>query len=217
MIDWQNIDTLFLDMDGTLLDLRYDNYFWNQYLPRRYAQIHAVEPARADEILTHHYGAMRGTLEWYCVDFWSATLNLDIVNLKREVTSLIRYRDHAESFLDHLGGRPCDKIIITNAHPAIVELKDRHTGLCGRVDRVICSHELGYPKEHPDFWPALREIQAFDPARTLLIDDNHDVLDTASAYGVAHLLSIERPDSGQDVVTAGRFSQITDFRQLIGD
>ena len=26
MINWQQIDTVFLDMDGTLLDLHFDNY-----------------------------------------------------------------------------------------------------------------------------------------------------------------------------------------------
>ncbi|HNG60363.1 MAG TPA: haloacid dehalogenase, partial [Cellvibrionaceae bacterium] len=37
MIPWQAIDTLLLDMDGTLLDLHYDNYFWLEYLPRAFA------------------------------------------------------------------------------------------------------------------------------------------------------------------------------------
>ncbi|MEC8348362.1 MAG: haloacid dehalogenase, partial [Pseudomonadota bacterium] len=29
-LDWQNIDTVLLDVDGTLLDLHYDNFVWDQ-------------------------------------------------------------------------------------------------------------------------------------------------------------------------------------------
>src|SRR5882757_7567074 len=36
-IDWSQIDTVLLDMDGTLLDLRFDNWFWQELIPRRYA------------------------------------------------------------------------------------------------------------------------------------------------------------------------------------
>ena len=38
MIDWEHIDTVLLDMDGTLLDLHFDNYFWTQHLPGVYAR-----------------------------------------------------------------------------------------------------------------------------------------------------------------------------------
>ena len=34
--DWRAIDTVLLDMDGTLLDLRFDNYFWLELVPRKY-------------------------------------------------------------------------------------------------------------------------------------------------------------------------------------
>ena len=27
-IDWTQLDTILLDMDGTLLDLEFDNHFW---------------------------------------------------------------------------------------------------------------------------------------------------------------------------------------------
>jgi len=215
MIDWRQIDTLFLDMDGTLLDLRYDNYFWNQYLPQRYAEIHAMDPRDASELLDAHYRARRGTLDWYSVDFWSRTLNLDILSLKQEVSSLIRYRDHATLFLEHMTDRPLARLIITNAHPSIVALKDRHTGLCTHVDRVICSHDLGFPKEDPEFWRALAGVVDFEPQRTLLIDDNVDVLEAASNHGILHLLGIERPDSGQAPVTDTRFPTLSDFRQLL--
>ncbi len=36
MIDWDNIDTVLLDMDGTLLDLGFDNWFWQPHVPEQY-------------------------------------------------------------------------------------------------------------------------------------------------------------------------------------
>ena len=31
-IAWREVDTVLLDMDGTLLDLAFDNYFWQTFL-----------------------------------------------------------------------------------------------------------------------------------------------------------------------------------------
>jgi putative hydrolase of the HAD superfamily len=43
-IDWSRIDTVLLDMDGTLLDLRFDNWFWQELIPSRYAAAHGLSP-----------------------------------------------------------------------------------------------------------------------------------------------------------------------------
>ena len=32
-INWKEVKTVLLDMDGTLLDLYFDYYFWQEYLP----------------------------------------------------------------------------------------------------------------------------------------------------------------------------------------
>ncbi|HBT55971.1 MAG TPA: haloacid dehalogenase, partial [Pseudomonas sp.] len=33
MLNWNAIDTVLLDMDGTLLDLHFDNHFWLEHMP----------------------------------------------------------------------------------------------------------------------------------------------------------------------------------------
>ena len=85
MLNWSLINTVLLDMDGTLLDLHYDNHFWLEHVPRRYAEKHALSLEAAKEALRGRYRQAEGTLDWYCVDYWTRELNLDIALLKEEV------------------------------------------------------------------------------------------------------------------------------------
>ena len=66
-IDWSNIETVLLDMDGTLLDLHFDNYFWKTHVPIIYARKNDITPEQAFEKLLPHFQQHMGTLEWYCV------------------------------------------------------------------------------------------------------------------------------------------------------
>ena len=57
MLDWSRIDTVLLDMDGTLLDLNFDNYFWQKHLPLRYAEARGLTPtAGREELMTRYHG-----------------------------------------------------------------------------------------------------------------------------------------------------------------
>ena len=98
VIDWNQIDTVLLDMDGTLLDLQYDNYFWLRHMPRRYAEIHSRDETETRKVAAR-FEKQRGTLNWYCLDHWSRELNLDIPALKLEIQHMIRMRPHVENFL----------------------------------------------------------------------------------------------------------------------
>ena len=37
-LNWQAIDTVILDLDGTLIDLYFDHHFWKNVVPQAYAQ-----------------------------------------------------------------------------------------------------------------------------------------------------------------------------------
>jgi len=45
-INWSEIDTILLDMDGTLLDLNFDLHFWMEYLPLVLANKHDARRGR---------------------------------------------------------------------------------------------------------------------------------------------------------------------------
>lgn len=214
MINWNAIDTVLLDMDGTLLDLHFDNFFWLQHLPQRYAQIHQLELAAATVKLHDHIRAHEGTLNWYCLDFWSDALALDIRSLKEEIKHKIQVRPNTELFLQYLRKQGKKLVLITNAHPKSLSLKLEVTAIDRWLDVVISSHELQHPKEAQAFWMALQKREAFDPKRTLFIDDTVRILDSAKEFGIAHLLCIHQPDS-QQVRTIANYPAIHHFDELM--
>lgn len=91
-LPWSAIDTVLLDMDGTLLDLHFDNHFWLEHLPQRYAERNGLSRAEADAVLEPLFREHAGQLNWYCLDFWSRELDLSIRELKHEVAHLISLR-----------------------------------------------------------------------------------------------------------------------------
>lgn len=215
MIDWDLIDTVLLDMDGTLLDLYYDNTLWNHLLPERYGAQHALSPEAARSHLFSHMHEHHGTLTFYCLDHWAEFTGLDIVALHHELDNLVRYRPSAELFLDWLKASGKRAMLVTNAHRASLAVKDSRCGVTARLDVNVSCHDYGAPKESPVFWEALMAEHPFDPARTLLIDDNHHVLQAAGRFGIRHLLTISQPDSGRPVRGGLDYPAFNDFRELL--
>jgi len=214
VIAWERVATVLLDMDGTLLDLRYDNHFWLEHVPRRYAEAHGMPYDSARAELLERYRRAEGTLAWYCVDHWTRELGLDIPQLKEEVAHLIAVHPHVPDFLAaaRAGGRRV--VLVTNAHGVSIDLKFRRTALGRHFDRVVSAHEIGVPKERPEFWARLAAVEPFDPARTLLVDDSLPVLRSAQAHGIAQLVAVRRPDSTLPGRDGGEFPAIDDFRSV---
>jgi HAD superfamily hydrolase (TIGR01509 family) len=215
MMDWNQIDTILLDMDGTLLDLHFDNYFWLEHVPRRFAERQGCSLEQAKDELATRYRSVEGTLEWYCVDHWSRELGLDIALLKAEVDHLIAVHPHVIDFLEAV--RSLDKrvALVTNAHQKALGLKMERTKLHGYFDAVICSHDLGLPKEDRDFWDKLQQVEPFEKQRTLFVDDSQSVLESAREYGMGYLVRVLYPDTKGPVREPGGFEAIHDFSEII--
>jgi len=215
MLNWKRIDTVLLDMDGTLLDLHYDNHFWLEHVPRRYAEMTGLPPEAARAELMSRYKKVEGTLDWYCVDYWTRELGLDIPLLKQEVEHLIAVHPHVLDFLHAVRAAHKRVLLVTNAHGKAIDIKFRRTRLGGHFDAVVCAHDLRLPKEHPGFWQKLEAIHPYDRDKTLLVDDSLPVLRSARAHGIAQLLSVYRPDSHQPEKDVGDFPAIRSFREII--
>jgi putative hydrolase of the HAD superfamily len=200
--DWSRIETVCLDMDGTVLDLSFDNFFWLEEVPRRYGARRGLDAARALAELRPRLEAVRGTLDWYCVEYWSRELALDVVALKREHRHAIRFLPGATRFLGHVRRLGKRVLLATNAHPATLEIKDRQVGLSEHFDALISSHALGAPKESRDFWPRLVQAESLSPETTLFVDDSAAVIDAARAARVGWIYQVLKPDSTRPALEA---------------
>jgi putative hydrolase of the HAD superfamily len=214
-LPWQDIETVFLDMDGTLLDLHFDNHFWLEHVPLRYAEKHGMTVDGAKQALFPRFRALEGTIDWYCVDYWSRELGLDISALKRELEHLIQVHPQVAEFLETLRRSGRRIALLTNAHHKVIDLKMASTGLAEHFDRLICAHAFRVPKEDPQFWPRLAAEDHFDPLTTLFVDDSLPVLRAARDYGVRHLRAVRLPDSKAPPKETQEFIAIESFSELI--
>ncbi len=215
MLNWNKINTVLLDMDGTLLDLNFDNHFWLEFVPQRYAQKNQLSLAEAKQLLQPLFKSMEGRLEWYCLDYWSQQLNLDIANLKAEISGLIDVLPHVTEFLTALQQTNKTVLLVTNAHPDSLSLKMEKTCLQPFFKQIICSHDFGFAKEHQPFWEAFQAQQGFTEQATLMVDDSLSVLRAAQSFGIAHLININKPDSQKAANFINEFPAITDFREIM--
>lgn len=195
MIDWRQFNTILLDMDGTVLDLAFDNYFWRELVPRCFARARRRrhEDARAE--LFERYADVQGRLEWYCLDFWTAELGLDLKGLKAASSHRIRYLPGAREFLVAVSRSGKRIVLVTNAHADTLGVKKGVAGLARYFDRFVTSHAFGFAKEQDDFWSRLRDDLDFDPATALFVDDSLPVLDAAARFGVGGVVAVTRPDT----------------------
>ncbi len=195
MVPWHKINSVFLDMDGTLLDLHFDNHFWREHVPMRYAELHGIALEEAKSRLFDRFKLKEGTMDWYCVEYWSKELELDIAGLKQEIDHLIAVHNHVIEFLQRTRDTGKRVVLVTNAHAKSLDLKMRVTGLADSFDALICAHDIGYPKEDLRFWTLLGKHEPFEPENTLFIDDSLSVLRAAREFGIGHILAIRKPDS----------------------
>lgn len=215
VVDWDEIDTVLVDMDGTLLDLAFDSFFWLEVVPQSYASLHGLAVDDARERLAPRFDAVAGTLSWYCLDHWTRDLGIDLKALKRTHRHLIRFLPGAPEFLAAVRRRGKRLRIVTNAHRDTLAVKADQTGIDRLVDGVVCSHDLAAPKENVAFWQELTRREPFDRKRTLLIEDSLAVLAAARAYGLAHTLAIRRPDSRLPARTITRYASIDGVADLV--
>lgn len=212
---WNNVDTVLLDMDGTLLDKYFDDYFWEHYLPEEYAKKYNIGPDEAKQQLLSRYKKEEQTLAWTDLDFWSKEFDLDIPALKEQVHHLIAVHPHVEDFLKFLRTKGKRIHLVTNAHYKTLDLKLRKTEIGKYFDSVICAFDIGLPKEDTAFWPKLEKFIGFEKETTMLVDDNEDVLISARNYGMGYIIFKARPSSREGIRSSDHFTAIADFDELM--
>ncbi len=215
MLPWSEIDFALLDMDGTLLDRYFDDYFWEEHVPKRYAMHNKISYAKAKKKLLAMYKAQEKTLNWTDLHYWSNRLNLDIVAMKVEIRDRVRIHPGVEPFLHFLRDANKEVILVTNAHPRTVQIKLEQTLLLPYFHAILCSSDIGLPKEEIGFWRDAERVLEFDKDRSLLVDDNEDVLLAAHTFGIKHLLHKNGASSKFIHERSDIFPPLTHFQDLI--
>jgi putative hydrolase of the HAD superfamily len=212
---WEGIDWVFLDMDGTLLDKYYDDFFWEQYVPEVYAAKNQVDIADARKFLLTTYRSVEDTLQWTDLDYWSDRLELDIAELKREISHMVNLHPHIIEYFEHMRRIGKKLYLVTNAHPKALAVKMEQVGIENWFERLICSKEVGAAKEQPEFWHNLQRLLPYDTKRTLFADDTEKVLHAARESGIRHLLHIAKPSSRLPAQFSAHYQSIINFQELI--
>jgi len=194
-LDWADIDTVCLDLDGTLLDQAYDNHIWGDLLPQRFALAHSLDLGEAVAEIERRYAEHRGTLKGYCIEHWSRDLGVDIGALHRELRAHVAWLPGAREFLERMRAAGKRLVLLTNSHPIALEVKHQQTGVLDYLDTSVTSHEFGYPKEDARFWQAAQRKLGFAPARSIFVDDNTHVLRAAHAAGFRWVFGVRHWDS----------------------
>ncbi len=214
-VPWPSIDTVLLDLDGTLLDLAFDNRFWRESVPAAWASTRSVSGDDARAALVPRFRAREGTLDWYCIDHWSRELEFDIAALKHAESHRIAWLPGAREFLGRVRAAGKRLVLLTNAHPTTLAIKDARTQVVSYFDATFSSHLFGAPKEDARFWQEVSRVESFDPARSLFVDDSLPVLRAARRAGIAHLYAVRRPDSSGDERRQTEFPAVDGVAQLI--
>ena len=208
---WSAIDTVLLDLDGTLLDLAFDNYFWLERIPAEFAAAGGLSVEAAREALLPRFRAREGTLDWYCVDYWSRELGLDVPGLHHQEGGRVAWLPGAREFLHRLRTLGKRIVLLTNAHPKTLQIKDQRTGVTAYFDAVYSSHQFGAPKEDARFWLAVGAMERFDPQRSIFVDDSLPVLRAARNAGIRWLYAVRRPGTLNDeFVSVDSVGELTD-------
>jgi len=214
-IPLNEIRYVLLDMDGTLLDKYFDDYFWEHLVPEKYGEKRNITFGRAKEELLSRYKIHEGTLNWTDIDFWSKEVDIDIPALKEQIRHMIEVHPHVEDFLGMLRRHKKKVFLVTNAHYKVLDIKLKKTGIGRYFDAAITSFEMGYPKEMVEFWEKAEARLGFEKEKSLLIDDTKAVLKTAKEYGIRHILYKAYASSKAEIGESDEFASIKDFRELM--
>jgi HAD superfamily hydrolase (TIGR01509 family) len=215
VLDWDRIDDVLLDMDGTLLDRHFDNFFFEEELPRRYAAMQGLTFEAARERLMAMYRSVEGELAWTDLHYWTKRVGIDVIAMHKELEHMIGFLPGAEAFLNEMRGRGKRITVLTNAHEAGVTVKSAKTGLSRYVDRIVDAFEVGYLKMRPEYWPACQRLVGFNPSRSLYVDDDENCLGAAEQFGISGIVHSAKSSSQLPPIHSNRFASIDQLSQLV--
>ena len=214
-MSWSDIDDVLLDMDGTILDRHFDNFFFEEELPRRYAKQHGLPFESACERLMELYRSVEGELDWTDLSYWTRVLNIDVIALTKELDHIIGFLPDAVEFMEQLRRLGKRVTVVTNAHASGTAIKVAKTGLDRHVDRIVTAFDVGYLKMRKEYWPESQRLLGFNPLRSLYVDDDEACLAAAELHGIGQIFHSSKSSSRLPSHPSQRFRSIESLTPLI--
>jgi len=215
VLNWDGIHDVLVDMDGTLLDRHFDNFFFEEELPRRYAAREGLSFEASRDRLMTMYRSVEGELAWTDLHYWTGRVGIDVVGMHHELQHMIGFLPGAEAFLQAVRAKGKRIVVLTNAHHTGVAVKAAKTGLARYVDRIVDAFEVGYLKMRPEYWPACEQLVRFDPRHSLFIDDDESCLTAAKQYGIAAVIHSAKSSSQLPAMGSARFPSVDHLPVLL--
>ena len=181
-----------IDLDGVILDTKYDNFFWQEHIPKVYAEKNNISLSDAVNFTHALFHYKKKTKDWYDIIYWSNILNIDIAKEKERKTNMdkICLKDGSLDILDKLKNQGKKLFLITNAHRTTLNIKLKKFDVSKYFDEMICSHELGYIKENIQFWHILRLKLKLDYKYSVLVEDTFENINSAYHAGLNNFVYI---------------------------
>ena len=202
-------------MDGTLLDLAYDDFIWNDLLPIRYAQQHGCSLEQSQKILHTFYQEHNHTLNWYSSRFWTSKVDVDVLAMQIEHKDKVAFRPYCLELLNYLKQNGYPIWLATNADCSGLQFKLEQMGIANYFDVIVSSEQIGHAKEFIEFWQGLNALHPFNAQDVYFIDDTEKVLNGAKKYGIVNLLSIAQPSSSKAAREVAAYPMLDKLTDLI--
>lgn len=187
-INWDKIDTVLLDMDGTLIDQHHEDVFWGTMVPEAYARKHGISVKEAEGIVFGKYDAKKCHLDWGNIDAWEKDLGMKLWKMRRRIKPFIRLHPHTARFLRFLKRRGKKVYLVSSAPRSAIDFELAHTKIGKYFDGIYTQTDIGKSKHDGLFWKRLQRKLKFDRHRTLLAEDNEGIARAAKKFGMKYVI-----------------------------
>ena len=102
MVKLNSTTAILSDLDGVILDLKYDIKFWQSWLPEHVANQtnQSIEETQAE--IQAEINKQRGTLNFYNLSYWDDLLNVDCMQIIKEKEEKCSYLEGSHEALQRL-------------------------------------------------------------------------------------------------------------------